>query len=1114
MKFISKKAASKAYPSKIIAYVTNEKKLCYDENGEPLISTIGLDDSRPYSRQFKETAELNGSEYKPGERKYYHFKYTVHPEDYSPDGPQKITPQELLLETEKFVYDNFPGYQAVITIQYHDNEKGTNEEHLHGHIVLNSFSYEDKNMLRVENKDLDRMRDYAYEAGLKYNLSERNWREEAAEKKAQKAAEKIRKRPEKINITEGEQKIIDQHGKHFADHSFKEKYRVAIDEAKQETTNREAFCEYLSKHFQMQTKITKQNTILYKMPGRQHYSSGRTLGIDYELHAIDAALKNSQKQSDLASLYFQAEWGQEKERLRELMNHQRAEQGPREDRASAEIRANRSAMTDTVEIYQKILSVAKQNAYDTDNLQYLKNELEQQERQIRAEQRAGNPVNDMLQNQERMRRAYLSALITTGDNLTKKVQTANAGQDNDEKMGAGKAIEIAKELGVHNIAEMELRVANECSKIERDVRELYKSGKPSAQIHDMATLSRIRQRELKAALDLVRSVDLTQYETEPEMKPAEKKKNIEWIQERRDRNNEKAEETFAKAERLVAETLRANGERYSKDEFKDLNYLIKQTSYLESNLQTELDKLDRLLERWEASKDPSLSEEERRQHNGYVKWCGCDPNSELVFADLKAEREVIVVQQQNATVMREALVNTAQRWRNANELSYAESNLEWTKDRKRQLRQQLSHVKANRKKLWDIYCNCQKVACRKFIGTAEWERVKYFKELWSEKVGQEIEISRKIKEIKKQQKEAKAKVREAEKAGHDLPPVEPVVLAVAPVVEPVASVDRGEREREKIKQNTELREWSDRAVAVVSNYSFYGGENDLKVWAEEMEKYGCKVRITANTVSLTHPESKQSIRTNRLGKGYERGEIIDAIQARRLSAEVIETKREDPAQETISQTVPTYDFRELIQAQTGWLKLARSDRTSAIENPYEKKAEQLKVAIEEFKQARDNELAASDAVRRAVWNRSSKKEELENAREKCREAFSVLRSFGVVGAHDGEPLTGDKTNDEQFQAILYSANAVLGRLGEQATIEGKRRQGQSLEHQRDLAEAKRRFEELCRTVPTEQRVEAENALKEARGDVAPKIDLELKLIYREISKNTKEKIIDAMRGDL
>ncbi len=906
MKFISEKAASKAYPSKVIAYVMNEKKLCYDENGEPLISSIGLDDSRPYSQQFKETAELNGSEYKPGERKYYHFKYTVSPEDYSPDGPKKITPEELMREAENFVYENFPGYQAVITIQYHDNEQGTNEKHLHAHIVINSFSYEDKNKLRVENKDLDRMRDYAYEAGLKYGLTERNWRDEVAEKKAQKAAEKIRKRPEKVNITEGEQKIIDQHGKHFVDHSFKEKYRVAIDEAKQETTNREAFCEYLSKHFQMQTKITKQNTILYKMPGRQHYSSGRTLGIDYELPAIDAALKNSQKQSDLASLYFQAEWGQEKERLRELMNHQRAEQGPREDRASAELRANQTVIADTEGTYQKVLSVAKQSAYDTDNLQYLKNELEQQGRQIRAAQRLGNLNNDMLENQERMRRDYISTLITTGDNLAKKVQTANAGQDSSDRIiDTEKAIKIAKELGVHNIAEMELRVANECSKIERDVRELYKSGKPSAQIHDMATLSRIRQRELKAALDLVRSVDLTQYETEPEIKPAEKKKNIEWIQERRDRNNEKAEETFTKAERLIEETLRANGERYSKDEFKDLNYLIKQTSYLEANLQTELDKLDRLLDRWEKYEDPTLSDRERRDHGSYVRWCGCNPDSSVELADLKAEREVIIAQQQTASAMREALTGTAQRWRSANELSYAESNLEWTKNRKQQLRQQLSYVKANRKKLWEIYRNCERAACRKIIGTADWEKVKKFKGLWREKVGQEIEIGRKIKDIKRQQKEAKAQMREAQKKAKDLPPAPPVPPRVTPQEPPAPPVDPGERARDKTKQNTELREWADLAMTAVAKNSFYGAENDLMAWAEEMEKYGCKVRITANTVSLTHPDSKQSIRTNRLGGGYERSEIINGIQLQRSSQDFGTTERGTPNREPECQIEPT-----------------------------------------------------------------------------------------------------------------------------------------------------------------------------------------------------------------
>lgn len=265
-----------------------------------------------------------------------------------------------------------------------------------------------------------------------------------------------------------------------------------------------------------------------------------------------------------------------------------------------------------------------------------------------------------------------------------------------------------------------------------------------------------------------------------EIEGVEKKKQIEWIRERRLRNNEKAEDAAAKAERLLAEKLRARGERYDKYDFQDINYLIRQTAYVAANLQTEKEKLDRMLERWEKYQDTALDEQERRQHGGYIRWCGCDPDNGLELADLRAEREIIEAQQAHASAMHEALMAEAEQWKGRNNLTYSENNLAWAKQREKQLKQQLKNCKASRKKLWEISCNCERSALNYERWAAQdgiskydlvnpkWDNVYKFRGKWAEKVWKEQEIQKKLKEIKQQKKDAKTQVKQARKRAKEL----------------------------------------------------------------------------------------------------------------------------------------------------------------------------------------------------------------------------------------------------------------------------------------------------------------------------------------------------------
>lgn len=281
---------------------------------------------------------------------------------------------------------------------------------------------------------------------------------------------------------------------------------------------------------------------------------------------------------------------------------------------------------------------------------------------------------------------------------------------------------------------------------------------------------RLRTLGLEPA-DLTRKFQGEQYqytkETEEqqrrkEQEAEEKKKYIEWIRERRLRNTAKAEDTITQSEYLLAQELRQRGERYDKQDFQDLNYLIRQSSYLEANLQTELDKVDRLMDRWDKYNDPSLSDQERRKHGGYVKWCGCDPDEPLELADLRAEREIIVAEQQMAREMRGVLQHTAEQWRGHNNLEYAQNDLAWQKQRELQLKHQLKNIKKSERELLGIASRCEKAAKR--TGSQKsWDNYHKFYYKTFERVQQQKQIEAKLRETKQKKKEAKTNVRQAKK---------------------------------------------------------------------------------------------------------------------------------------------------------------------------------------------------------------------------------------------------------------------------------------------------------------------------------------------------------------
>lgn len=234
---------------------------------------------------------------------------------------------------------------------------------------------------------------------------------------------------------------------------------------------------------------------------------------------------------------------------------------------------------------------------------------------------------------------------------------------------------------------------------------------------------------------------------------------------------------------------------------------------------------------------------------------------------------------------------------------------------------------------------------------------------------------------------------------------------------------------------------------------------------------------------------------------WEAQRMLDILKEDRLrrQAEAEEAARKTAERQAAAER-RRQTYGQLIQAQAEWIGLSRTAVLAPVGNQFEEKAERLKVAIETFKKAQANQMAAENAVRRAApWKRSSLKEGLEKARQESREAYAALIEFGVSKYYNNKPLVGGQMDDEQAQAVVYNANAIVEEIYRQSEIEKKRgSRERDLKSRNELAEAQKRFKEMCRTVPVGQRDEAILALREATGDVDQATRSKLESFYAEM----------------
>lgn len=234
----------------------------------------------------------------------------------------------------------------------------------------------------------------------------------------------------------------------------------------------------------------------------------------------------------------------------------------------------------------------------------------------------------------------------------------------------------------------------------------------------------------------------------------EKRTYMDWLYGRRNRNNSAAEDLLADAACLIADKVTKSGRHYNKDDFRELRALVRQTVYLERDLTTELDKVDHLLEKWSGCTGPALSAREQQSCKSYIRWCGCNPDSAEDLRELQTERDVIAAQIHEAQTVRQALIESADSWKDQNDQAQFQYHLDWLIRKEDQLKHQLKQTKANRKKLSQIAYTCQKAAGRRIYKKEYLEKAAHYRQLWHDRLMQEKELKEQLRRIRQERAEA------------------------------------------------------------------------------------------------------------------------------------------------------------------------------------------------------------------------------------------------------------------------------------------------------------------------------------------------------------------------
>jgi len=184
-----KGTAGKAKPKKAIDYVTDPKKAV-------IVTSLSMDDSRDYAKQFTETCKLYGKGSGYDERKYYHFKV-------SPDQADNATPQQCHELAERMARELFSNHECVIATH-------TDTDTVHSHIIVNAVSFETGKKFHMNIGEYRNSKDLADIIGAELGFTPMDWKTKTAEKLDRIFAdEEIT--PDKKYLTHAEIQIAKRH---------------------------------------------------------------------------------------------------------------------------------------------------------------------------------------------------------------------------------------------------------------------------------------------------------------------------------------------------------------------------------------------------------------------------------------------------------------------------------------------------------------------------------------------------------------------------------------------------------------------------------------------------------------------------------------------------------------------------------------------------------------------------------------------------------------------------------------------------------------------------------------------------------------------------------------
>ena len=273
--------ASKAKPKIAIDYAIRPDKAA-------IVSSLSMDDSRDYARQFKETCDMYGKGNGYNERKCYHFKLSI-------DRADNPTPQQSHELAEKMAQHLFFAHECVIATH-------TDTDTVHSHIIVNAVSFETGKKLHLSTVDKgadgfspDQFGTYAYckdladIMGAEMGFTPLDWRTKTSEK-LDRIFNDDAITPDSKNLSQAERNM-DKHG-NLSKESWKEALRQAIDDAKAQCTSRDEFQQYLQEQFGVTMTRNTGKTVSFIHPaiGESKAVRGNRLGADYTADSIDQAL--------------------------------------------------------------------------------------------------------------------------------------------------------------------------------------------------------------------------------------------------------------------------------------------------------------------------------------------------------------------------------------------------------------------------------------------------------------------------------------------------------------------------------------------------------------------------------------------------------------------------------------------------------------------------------------------------------------------------------------------------------------------------------------------------------------------------------------------------------